>query len=709
MPSERLRSLTIVTALVVLVAEPRFTSATNARSQSAATASSSSERAEILWDTYGVPHIFAKDDESLFHAFGWAQMANHANLLLRLYGAARGRSAEYFGTDENLASDRWVWKMGIPARARTWYEQQQPEFRRCLDAFTRGINAYADRHADRLDGDARRVLPVEATDVLAHLQRILHFTFVVGRDSVDGSARRWARPGSNAWAVAPSRSASGHALLLANPHLPWSDLFTFFESHLNAPGLNAYGAALVGQPLLGIAFNDRLGWTHTVNTFDGADLYELTLAGDGYRWDDGVEPFDTETHTLRIRRSDGTLGQESLVVKRSIHGPVVAEHGGKALALRIVGLDAPNVGEQYLQMMRATSLAEFEAAQRQLQMPMFTVIYADRDGHILHVFGGRTPIRPAGDYNWRGIVPGLSSATLWTGTHPYTELPRILDPASGWLQNANDPPWTTTFPAAIDANRYPPYLAPRRMSLRPQRSARMLDEDSSITFDEFIAYKHSTRMELADRILDDLARAVDANTSAEAKEAARVLAAWDRSADAGSRGAVLFSEFWRELIRRSAGASPFATQWSEASPRTTPDGLADPARAVAALEAAAALVKTARGSLDVPWGDVHRFRRDGVDLAANGAADGVGIFRVVEFEEAKDGKREAVAGDSYVVAVEFSSPVKAMALVGYGNASQPGSKHRTDQLPLLAAKKLRPVWLTRAEVERHLESRERFD
>jgi acyl-homoserine-lactone acylase len=426
-------------------------------------------------------------------------------------------------------------------------------------AFVAGLNAYARAHADRISADVQVVLPVGLEDVMAHLQRVVLFAFVANPQSLDAQMKRWADAGSNAWAVAPARSASGHALLLANPHLPWSDFFTWFEAHLVMPGATAYGATLVGMPVPAIAFNDRLGWSHTNNTIDGADLYELQLATGGYRWNDAVRAFDTRTEVMKIRQPDGSMKDESLTIRESVHGPVVREKTGKALALRVAGIDQPNLMSQYWGMIRARSLAEFEAAQRPLQMPFFTVMYADRDGHIMHLFGGRTPVRPAGDYDWSGIVPGTSADTLWTATHTYAQLPRVADPKSGWLQNANDPPWTTTFPLAIDPNAFPKYMAPRGMSLRAQQSVSLVSGDASITFDEFGQYKHSTHMLLADRVLDDLVAAAKTAGGAAASAAA-VLAAWDRSANADSRGAVLFEAWYR---RASRSGSVFATRWSE--------------------------------------------------------------------------------------------------------------------------------------------------
>ena len=281
--------------------------------------------------------------------------------------------------------------MGIPERARNWYQRQTPAFRRCLDAFAQGINDYVRENTAEIDPDRLIVLPVQATDILAHLQRMIHFTFVSRQQAVAAAAERRDSGGSNAWAIAPSRSASGHAMLLANPHLPWAGRFRFFEAHLQTKGVNIYGANLVGAPVLGTAFNERLGWTHTVNTLDGHDLYELQVEAGGYRWNGRTLPFDEHREILKIKQPDGGWKEESLIVKRSIHGPVVDESEGRALAVRVVGLDQPGALEQWWNMGRARNIEEFEDAVRELQIPTFTIVYADRDGRIMHLFNGRVP------------------------------------------------------------------------------------------------------------------------------------------------------------------------------------------------------------------------------------------------------------------------------------------------------------------------------
>lgn len=661
-------------------------------------------RTEILWDTYGVPHIYGKDTKSLFHAFGWAQMQSHGNLILRLYGKARGRAAQYWG-EKYLASDQWVRTMGIPDRARQWYEAQSPKFRADLDAFADGINRYAREHADLIDDEVEAVLPVNAVDLLAHTQNLLHFTFMVNQDH-ETNYESQLPLGSNAWAIAPSRSASGKAMLLANPHVPWTEPFIWYEAQLTAPEIDAYGATLVGIPVLSIAFNDFLGWSHTVNTHDGWDAYELTLAGKGYSLDGQIRAFEIERQTLKVKQNDGTFQEKPLIVRHSVHGPVVTQTDGKTVGLRAVGLDRSGLLEQWWDMARATNLTAFETALKRLQLPMFTVMYADRDGNIMHLFNGQVPVRGEGDFEfWSGYIPGNQSATLWTKLHPYEDLPRVLNPKSGWLQNANDPPWTTTFPVAIDPNDYPSYMAPRQpMQFRAQRSAQMLAEDDRISFEEMVQYKHSTLMELADRLLDDLIPVARQQGSGLTRRAANVLETWNRKADADSRGAVLFA-FWVQQVDLS---KLFAIPWSQESPYSTPDGLADPKGAVAALETAAAKVEAAYGALDVPWGKVFRLQQGDVNLPASGGSDQLGIFRVLNFAPTSEGRFRSIQGDSYVAAIEFSNPVRARVINSYGNATQPGSPHMSDQLALLARNQLRLAWRSRKDIMAHLASQKVF-
>jgi acyl-homoserine-lactone acylase len=618
-------------------------------------------------------------------------------------GEARARGAEYWG-EGSLESDRWYLTVGLPGRATAGFRQLPEPMRGYVAAFAEGINDYARAHPDAVADEVEVVLPVTGADVVGT---------AMAAGLLFSPARRigaaWSeRPGSNAWAVAPEKSASGNAMLMTNPHLLWGDRLTWMEAQLVAPGVDGYGASLIGIPVPVIAFNDRLGWTHTVNTQDAEDVYELTLVGGGYRWDGGVRAFDVDTARLRVREDDGTMREERLVRRRSVHGPVIAERDGRALAVRSAfALDA-EVLVQWWEMLQARNRAEFERALARNRIVGQNITYADADGNVLYAYGAATPRRPGGDWAaWRGTLPGDSSAFLWDDLHPYSDMPKVVNPPSGWVQNANDAPWFSTYPPVLEPDSFPAYFAPRGLALRPQQSIQLLTENGRISLDEMIRLKHSTEMEAAVRLVPELVTAARASRSDDARAAAEVLDAWDRTADADSRGGVLFTAWLREAAQLSGGIGRvYAEPWSEADPLATPDGLADPDAAVAALEAAARKVRERWGGLDVPWGTPNRLRRDDLDLPANGAPGVYGTYRVTSFRRAEDGTGVAVAGDSYIAAIEFSDPVRARALIGYGNASQPGSPHRTDQLRLYAAKQLRPVWRTRAEIEENLRDRE---
>jgi acyl-homoserine-lactone acylase len=672
---------------------------------------------EILWDRYGVGHVYARSVTDLFYGFGWAQAHSHGDVLARLYAQARGRAAEYYGVDE-LKNDRWMAINDVPGRARRWLSQQSPAFRANLEAFAAGINAYAAQHPTEMDDGARRVFPVSAADVVAHAQRLFQFVYAAPMtlpQQLPEDAPPTTPPtepaGSNGWAIAPSRSQNGHAMLLMNPHLSWTPGWnTYYEIQLTAPGIDLYGATQVGLPILRFVFSDYLGFTHTVNSPNAVTLYRLSPEGTGYRFDGKVLPFSTRTQSLKVRQRDGSFTSETVTVRSSVQGPVIAERNGAPIAMRVAGLDRPFALDQYWQMDTAHDFAGFQAAVARLQVPTFNMMYADRDGHIEYLYNGLVPRHASGDLRyWEGVVPGDTSRTLWKEYLPYAELPKSIDPPSGTVENSNDPPWDSAWPAVIDPQPYSSSIASTSVSLRMARAIRMLSETQSLSFEQLREDKWSRRCELADRILPDLLEAAARYGNDSTKRAAQVLAHWDRTVNADSRGALLFLEWVDQpgAVNGYAGKG-FAQPYDLSRPLTTPRGLSDPQAAVAALEAAARNTQAKYGALDTPWGDVMRFRKDNVDLPASGGPGRLGIFDVIEFAPLEQGKRVANFGDSYVALVSFEQPARAKVLLTYGSSSQPGSAHASDQLPLLSRGQMRDAWRTREEVMANLESRDRF-
>jgi acyl-homoserine-lactone acylase len=680
-------------------------------------------KAEILWDQYGVPHIFAADRESMFYANGWAQAQNQANLLLRLYGESRGRGAEYWGPDA-LALDRWVQLNGVPERAKVWYAAQDPTFRKYLDAFAKGINDYAKAHPDAIGADVRVVLPVSGTDVVEHALRAVHYMYMGSmtrmRNEVNAALRNSAvahiqtpmeqelAGESNTWAIGPPHSASGNAMLIINPHLVWGDTFyRYMEMQLSAPDYELYGAPQIGMPTPVVGFNRTAGWGRTVNTIDTVDFYKLTVKDGQYQYNGKWTPFEHETKTLKIKQPNGTFREEKLEIRRSIQGPVVFDEQGMTVAMRVAGIDRPKMLEQWFRMGEAKNLKQFKSALEMMSVPMWNQNYADADGHIMLVCVGTIPKRKMGDYAyWSKVVPGDTSQTMWDGYLSFDELPKSIDPPSGWNANTNDPPWMMTFPM-LDPSKYPAYVAPTgdtMPQLRTLRSLRMVTEDAKISYEKLVADKVSTRMELADKVLPDLLKAAPAGS-----ETAKLLSQWDHMTEVDSRGAVLFQMFADNYFRGlGAIASKMRVKYDPKKPLETGYGLADAAGAWKVLEATAEEVKKTYGSLDVKWGDVYRFGSGDGDQPGNGGAGNSGIFRTIAYTRKVGNKYYAAHGDTFYCAIEFGKEQKAQCSVSYGNASQPGSPHMADQLPLMSAKKLHPVWRDRKEIEAHLEKRERF-
>jgi len=674
---------------------------------------------EILWDSYGVAHVDAKSTAGLFFGYGWAQAKSHGDVLLKLYAEGRGRAAEIWGPSE-LKSDRWMAVNGVADRTKAWVKAQSPEFLGYLQAFADGINAYAAAHPEALSPEARQVLPVNAADVVGYAQRLFQFNYLAPPQIVDHLPAVATEPptrpkgepaGSNGWAIAPSRSASGHAMLLMNPHLPWATGWpTYYEIQLKAPGVDLYGASQVGLPVLRFVFSDYLGFTQTVDDVGGVTLYRITPAPGGYLFDGKVLPFQTTHHEIKVRQPDGSMTTETLDVRSTVQGPVVAEAGGAPIAMRVAGLDRPRALEQYWRMETAHDFAGYQQGLRMQQVPSFNVVYVDRDGHIQYLFNGLVPKKPGGDLAyWSSIVPGDRSDTLWTSYLSYDELPKVSDPAGGTVQNSNDPPWNAAWPASLDPKPYANLIASKAVSLRMARGIRMLREKPKIGFDELVAMKWSDRSELADRVLPDLQQAANAYGTDLARHAAAVLAKWDRTTLADSRGALLFLD-WVDRPGAAGGYDPkgWAKPYDLAQPLTTPAGLADPKAAAIALDAAARDMLATTGALDTAWGDVMRIRLGGVDLPASGGPGRLGVFDVLDFAAPDGGKRTANFGDSFIAIVSFDGKARAKVMTTYGNASQAGSPHIADQAPLLAQHALRDAWRTRAEVEAHLESRDKF-
>ena len=670
---------------------------------------------EIRWDGYGVPHIYGDSAESVFYGFGWAQAESQGDIILRLYGQARAKGAEYWGADYE-STDKWLIANSVPERGEQWYQAQQPDFKANLDAFAQGINDYAEAHPEKLDEDMLKVLPVTGADVVTHAHRLMNFIYVANESKIIGDRAPPVKNGSNTYAVMPSKSKSGNTLLLQNPHLPWaSGFFTYYESHLTGPDFEMYGATQVGLPVIRFAFNQNMGISNTVNGMLGATSYLLTLKDEGYVYDGEMLPFKTETRHYKVLQEDGSFEDKTLELRQSVHGPVFVRDDGVTIALRVAGLDRPFMLQQYYDMLQATNFDEFQTIMKRLQIPTFNITYADKAGNIEYLDNGILPKRKQGDLDfWQGLVPGDSSEYLWTEVHPYEELPKVINPDSGFVQNANDPPWLATYPVVYKPEDFPAYVAPKGpMSYRAQGAVKRMAESGKLSFTEFEEMKTSTYSLMAERLLDELLTEARKSDDPEIQQAVTLFENWDKTFSEDSRAGYLFEEWAAQFAGprpRFSSEANYVEGWSMDKPLSTPYGIKDPAQAVVMLKTAVEKTKAKYGRIDPVFGEISRFRILDKDVAGHGGYGNLGAFNVITWVDPdEDGIREPYHGETWISMIEFSTPVKAKGLMAYGNSRQKGSEHYSDQLELLKNEQYRPFLLLRDEIEKNTVNTEHID
>ena len=691
-------------------------------------------QAQIRRDTYGVPHILAENEEAAAFAVGYAQAEDHVLEIVRRYFAARGEEARYFGGD--VENDFKMKRYGNYEVARENFGRLTPTFQKVLNGFAAGLNYYVERHRAELPEwvpvfDGVDVLTRSRAEVLRFALRENFIMELQNKYSTDSSKLKaqsplnsamaepdWDVMGSNAWAIAPSRSVSGNPILMSNPHQAWASLY--WEAHITVPGvINIFGNTFLGSPALRHGFNEHLGWTHTTNSPDLEDIYALARDPqnpDHYIFEGKSMPLTKKEITVEAKTDDGNLRSETRTYWYSHLGPVVHQTEDKTFAVKSVVLEEFRFFEQWYEMGKAKSLDEFKATLRRNLIPRFNTLYADVEGNIMYVWAATLPKRIEDGTDYRLDVPGDTGKYVWTELHGIEELPQLLNPAGGYVQSTNNQPSYTSLRDRLDMNEYPSTVVASEgeaLSLRSQISLQMLESQEKFSLEDVQRLTFNTRMPLADRVKPVLIEAV--KRTAQPSEALtlglRALEGWDNHVSAESRGGVLFQRFWDTY--QAAVDQPYAVEWDPNRPIETPLGLSDPALAVKHLEDAVAWTRETYGAADVQWGEVHRIRLGDIDLPADGASGRYGLFHNVQFGEAEDGTRVVgriepdgpfVGGATgWLILVEFSEPILAYTLLAHGQTTDLGSPHSTDQVSLYANHELKRAWFTEEEILANLE------
>ena len=518
--------------------------------------------------------------------------------------------------------------------------------------------------------------------------------------------------GSNAWAFHGTRTESGHTILLRNPHLRWDgdhDLLerpsglTYYEAHVRVPGvIDFYGDFRIGTAfgIIG-GFNAHLGWATTNNYPTLSQVYRLdahpTLAEHAVL-DGRPLPLTRRDVTVDHLAADGTTALETRTSWTTPHGPVIHRTGEHVYLLKDPRDGEFRRGEQFLRMMMTRNLDEWLGVMRMRAHPTSNFTYADRAGNIVHYYNARLPLLPhpvTGDT----AAIAATSADLWSELVPWEELPLYVNPPGGYVQQANDPPDYTNLNVPLDRDTVPHNLPERRLRLRSQLSLELAaGAGDGLTPEDVIELKHSPRVLMAERVLDELLRAAKAAEDRGLAEAVHVLGAWDRRAAADSRGAVLFERWAAMYFGEVADSLRWREPWDPANPVTTPIGLGDATAAVGALRGAVASLEDDGIALDARWGDVHRVIRGDVDAPVSGCPPTLGCFRVLLFEPAGDGRRAANRGDSWVLLVEFGDVPRAYTVLAYGQTARAGTAHHADQAAMFARGELKRVAWTEDEI-----------
>jgi acyl-homoserine-lactone acylase len=710
-------------------------------------AKSLAEQVTIRRDNYGVPHVLAESEEAAALGIGYAQAEDHPVELARRYIVAQGAQARIFGASA-VESDFRMKRYGNYEVARARFHELTPLFQAMMNAYAAGFNLYAEKHRRELPEwiptfDGYGVLAMGRAEVMRFAFNDAMISGVQLKYPVDSRAAAQVGGlrddsgdtpeqvkledsqagrlsenlmGSNMWAISGSRTTSGKPILLGNPHQPWSALY--WEAHITVPGkINFYGSTFIGRPVLTTGFNEHLGWSHTVNYPDLADIYVLSLDPknrEQYIFDGKPMPLTRREITVEVKQPDGKLREERRVYSYSHLGPIVHQTADKAFALKSAILDEFRYYEEWYALSKSKSLQEFTANLKQNHIPMFNIAYADADGNIAYWWNGTVPRRVDNGMDYTAEVPADTSKYVWKELHKTEELPQLINPSGGYVQNCNDPPWWTSLRNALDPAKYPSYTEPgHRLLLRSQMSLEMLEGQQKFSLDDVKRLKYNPKMLLADRVKPDLIKAIKSapNQSQDLKRGLAVMEAWDNTVARDSRGGVLFRRFWDSYAGEAK--PPFAIVWDPKNPAKTPDGLSDPKLAVKLFEDAVQWTRKTYGSENVAWGEVHRLRLGEVDLPVGGESGLYGLFRVVQFASSSDGKLVVGTvekgkpmqggGDGWVFAVEFSKPIVAYSVLAYGETSNTTSKHSTDQAALFANEQFKKALFSEGEIRTNLE------
>ena len=657
----------------------------------------------IYRDTWGVPHIFGDKDEDTAYGLGYAHAEDDFATIQDILIAARGNLAKYYGRSV-AANDYMVKLLKIWDTVEKNYENSlSDDVIKISEAYADGINHYVSLYPDKA---FKGVFPVKGKDIVAGFIHRMPLMF-----GLDGTLAKLATNkypiknedpstsesdilnqrmlGSNVIAVSPSRSDDKFTRILINSHQPWSGPVAWYEAHLNSnEGWNMVGGLFPGSPVVLVGHNENIGWSHTVNKPDLIDVYELTLNpknSNQYYFDGRYENFEISESSIKVKIWGPIKWTFKRKVFRSKHGPVIKnEHG--SFAIRYSGHDEFRYLEQWFRMNKSQNFDDFENALKLMAIPMFNTIYADKEGNIFYIYNALFPKRSDG-YIWEGDpLKGDTSENLWKDYLPYKDLPKILNPKSGFLQNCNSSPFlATTGNDNPDQSLYNNNLGIERFQTnRALRAHEVYGEDLSIDRSEFYNYKYDTKYSEKSVLVTNLKRFLaEAKTKDKnVNQAINILSKWNYETDSLAVGV----HYALDAIKPVYNPDDYYYDYELIMQR---------------LKMSVNKTKDHFGKLDIKWGDIQRLKRGNKNLALSGGPD---ILRAI-YTKGDKGQRKAVAGDCYFQIVEWSpkGEVSSQSIHQYGSATlDSNSPYYNDQSQLFSTNRMKPVWMSLKDIKLNL-------
>lgn len=653
----------------------------------------SAYEARIIRDGYGVPHVFGARDADVSFGFGYAHAEDDWATIQDTLIAARGRSAEYKGKD--VAPQDYLYdlfKVGESV-AQNYDSQVSAEAKAIARAYAAAMNLYAVNHPEEVYPN---ILPITEQDILAGFAWATPFFYRLdgyltdlftaedrpnvspwGQTSSLNEAA-YAVRGSNAFAVAPSRSTDGHTRLIGNSHQPMTGPYAWYEAHLvSGEGMNTLGGTFPGVPIMAQGVTPNLAWTHTVNRPDLIDIYALEVDDTDkpaqYRLDGKWVAFERTKSKFRVKLA----GPFSLPVSRDVlwskHGPVLSTPTGH-YAIRFAGLGALDPGglgglDQWLAMNKATNMKEWRVALESQGVLSFNIVYADKDGNIGAVYNARMPRRIEGP-EWSEILPGDRSELIWEDFRPISDMPQIWNPECGWIFSANSTPFNITDEACnLQREDFSETFGiETRITNRSRRALALFENDETISREDLLRYRADTKYDPNSALMKLVVEIVATATEDEILQQAQdILRNWDGDTSKSSRGAAL-------AVITATRTLGYEYEKEEAEPMEM-------------LAKTAAELMAKFGRLDPEWGEVNRIIRGNVSVPLDGAPD---VLRAIFADRdglEKTGALNAFAGDTHIFVADWepNGSVTVDSIHNYGSATlDETSPHYNDQVELFS-------------------------